>query len=153
LQGTGLRLLSDRRGNLWVATIGEGLWRVQVDGREQPTVEKASLDTGLLSDSIQAITEDREGNIWIGTTGGLQRLTERMVTPVANIGWVTALDAGAGTLWAGTSNGLFRLNSGSDRWRREPRQPVDLWVRSVHEDRRGAPGGGAGGDALCPMPG
>ena len=28
LQGTGLRLLSDRRGNLWVATIVEGLWRV-----------------------------------------------------------------------------------------------------------------------------
>ena len=137
LQGTGLRLLSDRRGNLWVATIGEGLWRVQVVGRAQPTVEKASLNTGLLSDSIQAITEDREGNIWIGTTGGLQRLTERTVTPVANIGWVTALDAGAGTLWAGTSNGLFRLNSGSDRWRREPRQPADLWVRSVHADRRG----------------
>lgn len=137
LQGTGLRLLSDRRGNLWVATIGEGLWRVQVVGREQPTVEKASLNTGLLSDSIQAITEDREGNIWIGTTGGLQRLTERTVTPVANIGWVTALDAGAETLWAGTSNGLFRLNSGSDRWRREPKQPADLWVRSVHTDRRG----------------
>ena len=137
LRGTGLRLLSDRRGNLWVATIGDGLWRVQVVGSAQPTVEKASLNTGLLSDSIRAITEDREGNIWIGTTGGLQRLTERTVTPVANFGWVTALDAGAGTLWAGTSNGLFRLNPGSDRWRREPRQPADLWVRSVHADRRG----------------
>ena len=137
LQGTGLRLLSDRRGNLWVATIGQGLWRVQVVGREQPTVEQASLNTGLLSDSIRAITEDREGNIWIGTAGGLQRLTERMVTPVENIGWVTALGAGAGTLWAGTSNGLFRLDSGSDRWRRAPRQPADLWVRSVHADRQG----------------
>lgn len=137
VEGTGLRLLSDRRGNLWVATTGEGLWRVQVVGRERPTVEKASLNTGLLSDSIQAITEDREGNIWIGTTGGLQRLTVRTVIPVANIGWVTALDASAGTLWAGTSNGLLRLNAGSDRWRREPRQPVDLWVRSVHADRRG----------------
>ena len=61
LQGTGLRLLSDRRGNLWVATIGEGLWRVQMDGRQQPTVEKASLNTGLLSDSIQAITKTAKG--------------------------------------------------------------------------------------------
>jgi signal transduction histidine kinase/ligand-binding sensor domain-containing protein len=138
LQGTGLRLLSDRRGNLWVATIGEGLWRVQIDGREQPIVEKASLNTGLLSDSIQAITEDREGNIWIGTTGGLQRLTERTFTPVANVGWVTALEADARTVWAGTNNGLFRLTSGSDRWRREPKQPSELWVRSVHVDRRGA---------------
>ena len=119
------------------STIGDGLWRVQVVGREQPTVEKASLNTGLLSDSIQAITEDREGNIWIGTTGGLQRLTERTVTPVVTIGWVTALDAGAKTLWAGTSNGLFRLNSGSDRWRRELKQPADLWVRSAQRVDRG----------------
>ena len=137
-QGTGLRLLSDRRGNLWVATLGEGLWRVQVDGREQPTVEKASLNTGLLSDSVQALIQDREGNVWIGTTGGLQRLTERTFTPVANIGWVTALDTDVKTVWVGTNNGLYRLTAGSDRWRREPRQPADLWVRSVHVDRHGA---------------
>jgi signal transduction histidine kinase len=132
--GSGLRLLSDRRGNLWVATFGEGLWRVQIDGREQPTIEKASLNTGLLSDSVEAILEDREGNIWIGSTGGLQRLTERTFTPVANIGWVVALDTDDKTVWAGTNNGLFRLMPGTDQWRREP---SELWVRSVHVDRRG----------------
>src|SRR5262249_9025502 len=92
-QGRGVRLLSDRRGNLWVATIGEGLWRVRIDASGRRTIEKASLNTGLLSDSVEAIIEDREGNIWIGTTGGLQRLTERSFTPVANIGYVTALDS------------------------------------------------------------
>jgi signal transduction histidine kinase/ligand-binding sensor domain-containing protein len=136
LRGKGLRLLTDRRGNLWVATIGEGLWRVQLsDGG--PALEKASVNTGLLSDSIQALIEDREGNIWIGTPGGLQRLTERTLTPVANIGLVTALHADATTVWAGTNNGLYRLLSGSDRWVREPKQPTDLWVRSVHTDRGG----------------
>ena len=45
-QGSGLRLLPDRRGNLWVATIGEGLWRVQTNPAQSPTVEKASLSTG-----------------------------------------------------------------------------------------------------------
>ena len=133
-QGSGLRLLSDRRGNLWVATIGEGLWRVQIDGSEQPTVEKASLNTGLLSDSVRAILEDREGNIWIGTTGGLQRLTERTFTPVANIGWVTALDADATTVWAGTSNGLFRLIQapiGGDGNRASPQScgcAASMWI-------------------------
>jgi signal transduction histidine kinase/ligand-binding sensor domain-containing protein len=136
-QGRGFRLLSDRRGNLWVATIGEGLWRVRIDGSGRPTVEKASLNTGLLSDSVEAIAEDREGNIWIGTTGGLQRLTERSFTPVASIGYVTALDSDATTVWAGTNNGLYRLTSDSDHWRRELKQPADLWVRSVHVDRRG----------------
>jgi ligand-binding sensor domain-containing protein len=135
-EGKGFRLLSDRRGNLWVGTIGEGLWRVQIDGRGQPTVEKASLNTGLLSDSVEAIAEDREGNIWIGTTGGLQRLTERTFTPVANIGLVTALDSDA-TVWAGTNNGLYRLTADNNHWLREPKQPADLWVRSVHVDRRG----------------
>ena len=136
-EGKGRRLLSDRRGNLWVATIGEGLWRVQIDGSGRPTVEKASLNTGLLSDSVEAIAEDREGNIWVGTAGGLQRLTQRTFTPVANIGLVTALDSDARTVWAGTNNGLFRLNSNSDQWVREPKQPDDSWVRSVHVDRRG----------------
>ena len=136
-EGKGLRLLSDRRGNLWVGTIGEGLWRVRFDDRKLPIVEKASLNTGLLSDSVQALIEDREGNIWIGTTGGIQRLTERSFTPVANIGLVTALDSAAGTVWAGTNTGLFRLTAGSDQWQREPRQPAELWVRSVHADRHG----------------
>ena len=29
--GNGFRMLHDRGGNLWVATIGEGLWRVRFD--------------------------------------------------------------------------------------------------------------------------
>jgi signal transduction histidine kinase len=136
-EGKGFRLLSDRRGNLWVATIGEGLWRVQLDGGGRPIVEKGSLNTGLLSDSVDAIAEDREGNIWIGSTGGLQRLTERTFTPVANIGLVTSLDSDATTLWAGTNNGLYRLTADRDHWLREPKQPADFWVRSVHVDRRG----------------
>jgi signal transduction histidine kinase/ligand-binding sensor domain-containing protein len=136
-EGKGFRLLSDRRGNLWVATIGEGLWRVQIDSSGRSTVEKASLNTGLLSDSVEAVIEDREGNIWIGTAGGLQRLTERTFTPAANIGLVTALEADATTVWAGTNNGLFRLTSNGERWVREPKQPSGLWVRSVHVDRRG----------------
>src|SRR5205814_10009855 len=56
---------------------------------------------------------------------------------VANIGLVTALDSDARTVWAGTNNGLFRLNSNSDQWVREPKQPGDFWVRSVHVDRHG----------------
>jgi signal transduction histidine kinase/ligand-binding sensor domain-containing protein len=137
LQGTGYRLLPDRQGNLWVATNGQGLWRVRLDETEQQTVEKASVNTGLLGDSIRAILEDREGNIWIGTTGGLQRLTERTFTPVANIAGVNALATDSKTVWAATNNGLFSLTSDSARWRREPRQPMDLWARSVHVDRSG----------------
>src|SRR4029077_6692935 len=37
----------------------------------------------------------------------------------------------------GSNNGLFRLTSDSERWLREPKQPADLWVRSIHVDRRG----------------
>ena len=34
LEGAGYRLMHDRRGNLWIATFGEGLWRVQ--GADRP---------------------------------------------------------------------------------------------------------------------
>jgi signal transduction histidine kinase/ligand-binding sensor domain-containing protein len=140
LQGNGYRLLHDSRGNLWVATIGEGLWRTRsdaVDGRS--IVEKASLYSGLLSDSVQSMIEDREGNIWVGTTGGLHKLNERKVTPVVNMGLVIAVEAtGEGGIWAGTGNGVIRLSPQAADWLRErPTSSIVPYVRAVHRDQRG----------------
>ena len=138
--GNGYRLLYDRRGNLWVATIGEGLWRTRAGAAgSQPVLEKASLYSGLLSDSIQSVIEDREGNVWVGTTGGLHKLTERKVTPVVNIGLVIAVEStGQGGIWAGTGNGLLRLSPDPAESERErPVSAINPYVRAVHR-----PGGG-----------
>ena len=140
LNGNGFRMLHDRSGNLWVATIGEGLWRVPFDETGgKIVVEKASLYSGLLSDSIQSLIEDREGNIWIGTTAGLQRLTERIMTPVVNLGLVTSIEAtGDSGVWVGTGDAVIRLSPGATDWKQDRlANPVAPYVRALHRDGHG----------------
>jgi signal transduction histidine kinase/ligand-binding sensor domain-containing protein len=141
-QANGYRLLYDQRGNLWVGTIGQGLWRVHItEGGSPRVIEKASLHSGLLGNSaesavVESIIQDRDANIWVGTTGGLYRLTERTFMPVATAGPVMSLESGQGAIWAGTGNGLLRLSPSNQQWPRQPVQPANLWVRSLHRDNR-----------------
>ena len=133
LEGAGYRLMHDRHGNLWVATLGEGLWRVR-DGTI-PIIEKTSLRAGLSSDAVQSVLEDRDGNIWVGTTGGLHRLTQRKLTPVEDVGFVVAIESGDdSSVWAGTTNGLVRFSEASGQWQREGSGPG---VRTLHRDAAG----------------
>jgi len=83
LRGWGVELLHDSRGNLWVGTQGQGLWRVRGrDGGKNPNVDVITADEGVASNAVYSLLEDREGNVWVGTLSGLQRLTPHRVTPV-----------------------------------------------------------------------
>ena len=85
IDGRGMRLLHDSRGNLWVATTGQGLWRVRDTANARaPLIERATTQTGLSSDAVQSLLEDREGNIWVGTMLGLHSLTPQELTPLAS---------------------------------------------------------------------
>lgn len=117
--GRGYRLLHDRLGQLWVATIGQGLWRVDVatSTRGTLTVERATVLTGLSSDAVRTVFEDREGNIWAGTTDGVDRLVPHRVTPFTDFGVVTTLDTATdGRVWVGTADGLVALARGTRGW-------------------------------------
>ena len=112
LEGAGYRLLSDSRANLWVGTFGDGLWRT----RGGQVVERATLRTGLSSDSVLALIEDRDSNIWVGTTAGLHRFTTRRLTPAEDVGFVLAVEpATGGGMWVATTAGIFRSTSAFDR--------------------------------------
>ena len=139
LEGAGYRLTHDRRGNLWIATFGEGLWRVRDAGRaEGPLIERANLRTGLSSDSVQSVLEDRDGNIWVGTTGGLHRLQERALTPVENVGFVVAMEPAEGArMWAGTTNGMIQFSGAPGPWARMGARSPGPDVRSLHRDKSG----------------
>jgi signal transduction histidine kinase/ligand-binding sensor domain-containing protein len=108
--GFGVQLLHDRRGNLWVATQGQGLWRVR-EGAGRGTVQAAMIADGLQSDSVQALFEDREGNLWLSTRDGLQRLSPRQVRPIKNlpIGNTIAVTPD-GSTWVGTAGGLTQFS-------------------------------------------
>jgi signal transduction histidine kinase/ligand-binding sensor domain-containing protein len=139
LEGAGYRLTHDRRGNLWVATFGEGLWRVrEAEQSGPPRVERANLRTGLSSDSVQSVLEDRDGNIWVGTTGGLHRLQERPLTPVENVAFVVAMEPADGArMWAGTTNGIQQFSGAPGPWGRiGPRSPGPD-ARSMARDKTG----------------
>lgn len=62
-------LTYDTKGNLWIGTKGNGLFRLK-DGNMQHYVETPDDKWSLSHNDIYAIHEDLRGHIWIGTFGG-----------------------------------------------------------------------------------
>lgn len=138
-RGRGRQLLRDRRGNLWVGTSGQGLWRVRFDDQGRVSfTERATALSGLLADGIVALLEDREGNIWSGTVEGLNRLTPHKVAQVTEIGLVAGVEAGPdGAVLVGTVDELLRFGNSSTR-RSEQRIPMrGARLRALHTDGKG----------------
>lgn len=138
-RGRGRRLLHDTRGNLWIGTGGQGLWRMRLESATQgPTVEKVTSLTGFSADGVTSLLEDREGNIWAATLDGLNRLTPRKVTPVMNLGPVNGVEVTPdGSVWVGTVDGLIEFAKGSVESRREPEGLRNAPLSAMHADERG----------------
>ncbi len=123
-QGRGVRLVVDRKGNLWIGTGGQGLWRARAPLGPGTVLERATSLTGLLGDGIYALLEDRDGNIWAGTTEGLNRLTPRTFEQVIDLGLVRGVASGReGRVWIRTIDRVYAYDSGSGRPRVEFRIP------------------------------
>lgn len=138
-RGSGVQLLHDRRGNLWVATQGQGLWRVRPDGgRREAKVEVIAIPQGLASDAVRALFEDREGNIWLGTHAGLQRLSPRRLTRVTDLGMAHAVEATQdGSVWVATARGLTRFSASRRQEYGEREGLPGSIVRALHADKDG----------------
>ncbi|MEQ1574340.1 MAG: two-component regulator propeller domain-containing protein [Vicinamibacterales bacterium] len=139
-EARGMSLLHDRRGNLWVTTIGQGLWQVgsaMRNGRP-PRIRKATVQSGLVNDENSAMLEDRDGNIWVASIRGLSRLTPEPGMSVVDIGVVRALALGTdGTAWAGTTTGLIALSGVTPRSRGETHVVSTAPVSAVHTAANG----------------
>jgi signal transduction histidine kinase/ligand-binding sensor domain-containing protein len=136
--GRGMRLLHDGRENLWVATTGQGVWRVRDTATTAtPLVERLTTQTGLSSDVVQSILEDREGNIWVGTMLGLHSLTPQQLTRLAADALVqTILPDPDGSVWVGTTTGVMQFQHDGGTWR--GRRVSDQGnIRSLFRDARG----------------
>jgi signal transduction histidine kinase/ligand-binding sensor domain-containing protein len=133
----GVDVLHDSQGAMWIATRGQGLWRVaDTDRPDQPTVIAAR--DGLVNDAVHAVLEDRDGNMWLGTPAGLQRLSPHRVTPVRDLGVVRVLEATPdGSVWVGTSNGLSRVSPAGRRTFTVADGMPGSVVLTLHADRAG----------------
>lgn len=106
--------LRDRDGNLWIGTLGHGVYLVR-NGR----VEHFTRSDGLSNDFVEALLEDREGNIWAGTGNGLDRFRNPQVarwsTAEGLTGDLVTLVCASrnGDVWvSSTYGGLDRIRNG-----------------------------------------
>ena len=159
-------ILEDRRGRLWVATFGNGLYRRDAVGgtaangakvpRESATVIRPkfhaySRKDGLVSDTLTKLFEDRAGNIWLGSLEGIQRVhtgaavesgvtfeTYNSLSGLSNNFVRDILEDTEGNLWFGTDRGIDRFRDGLFTTWGLQRGMSDEFTRTVMEDKSGA---------------
>jgi len=139
----GWRLRRDSRGNIWVATLGAGVWRVHaLESPGPPRIEEFDRDR-LSNAVVRSVVEDREGNIWVGTDYGLNRLTptalrsQQSELGKINKPVVAVAAEKTGDVWVGTQTGLYRFSAkGGARYDQRNGLP-GVAIYSLHIDRQG----------------
>ncbi|MGD1847453.1 MAG: two-component regulator propeller domain-containing protein [Salibacteraceae bacterium] len=102
----------DRKGNFWICTFGDGVFRF--DGNN---FTQYSLPDGMLSNTIRSANEDAQGNLWFSTKAGAIRYDGKQFTnftqedglPDQNL--KVMLTDQEGNLWIGTDGaGICRYS-------------------------------------------
>ncbi len=138
--GRGYRLMHDRNGNLWVGTLGQGLWRIKAAaaGATDTKFERATVLSGLASDAVRSLFEDRDGNIWSGSIEGIDRLVPYRITPWSGLGLVDTIAATPdGHVVVGTEEEILRFSRSTDGWTPAAERITIRGVRSLRADSRG----------------
>ncbi|MDR0895947.1 MAG: response regulator [Prevotellaceae bacterium] len=118
-------ITEDRRKNLYIATLGAGIYRYNLITRELKHYESSRDETGdlhrneLPNDYVNYIYCDSEGMIWLAHYRGIScfdPVSESFINYhdlntlfEGSIGYVVQEDY-AGTIWAGTTNGLYSFD-------------------------------------------
>ncbi len=132
-------IFEDREKNIWLATEGQGLYRLQ-----KQSVQAFSKDQGLGSGNIYPIFEDNTGTIWIGAwNSGLARLKDGKLTnfTVAD-GLPNALPTALaqdsdGHIWVATHGGLAMQVDKRFQSPAGPPLPLRALVQAIYQDHDG----------------
>ncbi len=109
------RLLTDVRGQLWVAAFGGGLLRVANAAEADAAIDRVEYEHRFAG-SPRSVYEDRDRNIWVGMRGGLLRLSESVfasASPLEGLNYdgVRTTTVGKdGSVWVATGHGLNRFS-------------------------------------------
>ena len=129
----------DREGSIWLATDGQGLYRIR-----RQAISVFSKEDGLPGRNVYPIYQDRIGAIWIGTwDAGLVRISGGKLTAFSIVDGLLSRRINSiyedrdGALWVATPVGLQRMQNGRfELVRNESLQRVGD-VRAIHQDRAG----------------
>ena len=83
----------DRRGALWIGTMGGGLQVLTPDGRIESIPVQPGDPRSLAHRRVLAILESRSGAIWIGTFGGGLNVLDPATRTVRQLPYGSAIPA------------------------------------------------------------
>ncbi|HZF28274.1 MAG TPA: ATP-binding protein, partial [Gammaproteobacteria bacterium] len=141
-------LKQDRRGALWIGTIGHALKVLTPDGRIESIPVRPGDSRSLATDGVMSILESRSGAIWIGTYGAGANVLDPATRTVRQLpygsaaGEVSAPNVTAmaedthGNLWLGTEGGGLDLVRADGTvlkvFRNDPGNPRTLPANTVY---------------------
>jgi signal transduction histidine kinase/ligand-binding sensor domain-containing protein len=147
-----IAIAEDGSGNVWLGTVGQGLYRFDPGtGAFRNYVHHPGDPSSLSSNAIGKVFIDRAGTIWLGTWDGLDRFDsstgrfavyKRDVQSGAEYYFDIAEDQKGG-LWLGGTSGLQHFDPATAKFRGyqhtldDPTSLSDDRITSVHVDHSG----------------
>lgn len=100
----------DKNGNIWLATLGDGVYKLDKD-----SISSFNAQKGLLSDYCYTLEADLEGNVWVGHKGGLSKIMQDEIAIFSSESGISLefnkraseIDK-YGALWFGTQHGIVQ---------------------------------------------
>lgn len=152
-------LALDKNNNLWGATFGKGIFRLEMQNTGKPKIIRYKNDIGnqnsLINDIAHCIRVDLDNNVWIGTQEGLVKLVFSdddysnpqfsSFTSLSDIEYSLSnntvydilIDV-QNRLWVGTRNGLnlFLGDNKFESWTEQKQFPNAI-IYSIQDDEQG----------------
>ena len=129
------RVYSDK-DNIWVATLGSGLFCINVNTYEHTVFTSDSSDKSLPHNTVRDILRDSKDNLWITTQGGISRYNEENNTfttsknklydknSILNDQTYCLIEDKSGLIWVGTYKGVSVFDS-SNKFKHYISDPFD----------------------------
>src|ERR1700678_1337096 len=127
------RLMEDSDKNLWIATYGNGIYRIHGQA-----VDHFGRGDGLSSDTVIDLYEGDDGIVWAATADGIDNFRDLPVTTFSSTGLgptgaASVMAARDGTVWVANLGTLDFVRNGAVSSVRVPGQQVS----SLLEDHQG----------------
>lgn len=134
-----LSLMIDSKGNIWIGTLGDGLFVLS----EQELMH-FDVSSGLDNNSVRSIMEDSLGNVWIGTNIGVNVYSDKKLSKfeivTENPGFFVndIIEDPFGALWIASDIGLIKSYQGNIEILDQTNGLVDNNVQSLAFDNEGS---------------